>query len=76
MILGRRTTQRSAPFNDLLATGQKLILKLIELNSVLKAEEDAGTFIPTRSRRKAAKKRPRTVTGKALRKVRKQHTAA
>jgi hypothetical protein len=56
-----------------LATGQKLILKLVELHSVLKAEEAEGTFKPTRIKRKA--KRP-TGAAKAARTANKQQSAA
>ena len=76
MILGRRTSRRSEPFHDLLATGQKLILKLVELHSVLKAEEADGTFTPTRIKRKSKTNRRGAGAVKAARKAGKQQSAA
>jgi len=75
LILGRRASRRSESFRDLLTTGQKLIMKLVELHSVLKTEEVDGTFTPTRTKRNTRKKGNRTSAIKSGRKARKQSAA-
>lgn len=75
LMLGRRM-RRSEPFHDLVTSAQKLIMKLVELHSVLKAEEAAGTFKPTGARKRTAAKKAPSNARKGTRKAVKEQSAA
>ena len=75
LMLGRRM-RRNEPFHDLVTSTQKLILKLVELHSVLKAEEAAGTFKPTGGKKRTTTKKAPGTARKSARKAAKEASAA
>jgi transcriptional regulator with XRE-family HTH domain len=60
LILGKRIPRQSSPLRDLLANTQKLVLKLVELQSVLRSEETSGSFKPARQKKRAAQRKTRS----------------